>query len=182
MSKSITIGNATLELITGDITEQSADALVNAANSRLAGGGGVDGAIHRKGGAAIMQETEKLYPQGCPTGSAVPTGAGNLKAKFVFHAVGPRWNGGNSGEPELLRSAYHRCLELATEKNCESIVFPSISTGVYGFPIEQAAGIALRTVADYLATNPTAGIKTVRFCLFSDDDFNVYGAALDNME
>jgi O-acetyl-ADP-ribose deacetylase (regulator of RNase III) len=181
MSKSITIGTAILELITGDITAQSADALVNAANSRLAGGGGVDGAIHRKGGAAIMQETEKLYPNGCPTGSAVPTGAGNLKAKFVFHAVGPRWSGGNSGEPELLRSAYRQCLELAAEKNCESIVFPSISTGVYGFPVEQAADIALRTVADFLNGNPTAGIKAVKFCLFSDEDYNVYGAALDRL-
>jgi O-acetyl-ADP-ribose deacetylase (regulator of RNase III) len=181
MSKSVTIGNAILELITGDITAQSADALVNAANSRLAGGGGVDGAIHRKGGAAIMQETEKLHPGGCPTGSAVPTGAGNLSAKFVFHAVGPRWSGGNSGEPEHLRSAYRRCLELAAEKNCESIVFPSISTGVYGFPVEQAAGIALQTVADFLRENSTAGIKAVKFCLFSDDDYNVYGAALDRL-
>jgi O-acetyl-ADP-ribose deacetylase (regulator of RNase III) len=182
MSKSVKIGNATLELITGDITAQSADVLVNAANSRLAGGGGVDGAIHRKGGAAIMQETEKLYPQGCPTGSAVPTGAGNLQAKFVFHAVGPRWTGGNSGEPELLRSAYRRCLELAAEKNCESIVFPSISTGIYAFPIDQAAGIALQTVADFLKENPTVCIKAVRFCLFSDDDYRVYGEALDTIE
>jgi O-acetyl-ADP-ribose deacetylase (regulator of RNase III) len=182
MSKSVKIVTVTLELITGDITEQSADALVNAANSRLAGGGGVDGAIHRKGGAAIMQETEKLYPQGCPTGSAVPTGAGNLKAKFIFHAVGPRWTGGNSGEAKHLRSAYRRCLELAVEKNCESIVFPSISTGIYGFPIDQAAGIALRTVADFLTEHPNACIRVVRFCLFSDDDYNVYGAALDDLK
>ena len=181
MSKSITIGNATLELVTGDITEQVADVLVNAANARLAGGGGVDGAIHRKGGAAIMAETEKLYSNGCPTGSAVSTGAGNLKAKYVFHAVGPRWSGGNAGEAEQLQSAYRRCLELAIEKSCESIVFPSISTGIYAFPIEQAAGIALRTVADFLNGNPNVCIKVIKFCLFSDDDFAVYSSALDSI-
>ena len=181
MSKSINIGNTVLELIKGDITEQVADILVNAANARLAGGGGVDGAIHRKGGAAIMAETEKLYPNGCPTGSAVSTGAGNLQAKYVFHAVGPRWAGGNAGEAEQLQSAYRRCLELAVEKNCESIVFPSISTGIYAFPIEQAADIALRTVADFLKERSPVCIKVIKFCLFSDEDFAIYCEVLDSI-
>ncbi|MDR3182724.1 MAG: O-acetyl-ADP-ribose deacetylase [Planctomycetaceae bacterium] len=179
MFESLQIGNTVLELVLGDITEQKVDAVVNAANASLAGGGGVDGAIHRSGGSAIMAETRKKYPNGCPTGSAVPTGAGKLPAKFVFHAVGPRWHGGRSGEAEQLRSAYRRCLELAAEKGCESIVFPSISTGAYGFPIDKAAEIALRTVKDFLNENSAGNIKTVRFCLFSGDDFNVYQRTLN---
>ena len=112
------IHHCRIELIRGDITEQEVDAIVNAANASLAGGGGVDGAIHRHGGPAIMRETDEKYPHGCPTGSAVATGAGNLKARFVFHAVGPRWKGGTANEPELLRSACRTCLELAAKHDC----------------------------------------------------------------
>jgi O-acetyl-ADP-ribose deacetylase (regulator of RNase III) len=181
MFKSAKIGSYTLELTLGDITEQAVDAIVNAANAQLAGGGGVDGAIHHAGGSAIMAETRKLYPQGCPTGWAVPTGAGRLNAKFVFHAVGPRWHDGHSGEAEALAFAYRRCLELAVEKSCASIAFPSISTGVYGFPIGKAAKIALQTVVDFLNKNSGTALQTVRFCLFSGNDFKVYESALSSI-
>ncbi len=171
------INNCRIELIRGDITEQEVDAIVNAANASLAGGGGVDGAIHRRGGPAIMRETDEKYPSGCPTGSAVSSGAGNLKAKFVFHAVGPRWSGGNRNESESLRSAYRTCLELAVKHDCRSVAFPSISTGIYGFPIDRAAPIALQTVIDFL-NEKKSGLELVRFCLFSDADLEVYSKAL----
>ncbi len=171
------ITNCRIELVRGDITNQEIDAIVNAANASLAGGGGVDGAIHRRGGPAIMRETDEKYPNGCPTGSAVTSGAGNLKAQFVFHAVGPRWNGGNRKEPELLQSAYRRCLELAADHDCHSIAFPSISTGIYGFPIDLAAPLALQTVIDFLVEKK-GKLELVRFCLFSDADLEVYSRAL----
>ncbi|GHT17672.1 hypothetical protein FACS1894189_4030 [Planctomycetales bacterium] len=173
------IGGTTLELVLGDITEQTVDVIVNAANAHLAGGGGVDGAIHRKAGTSLIEETRQKYPNGCPTGSAVVTGAGNLSAKFVFHAVGPRWNGGTGGEAEQLRSAYRKCLELAVENHCESIAFPSISTGAYGYPINQAAEIALQTVKDFCNEKPDSGMTLVRFVLFSGGDFQVYAGVLD---
>ena len=172
------INNCQIELICGDITDQEVDAIVNAANASLAGGGGVDGAIHRRGGSAIMRETDEKYPNGCPTGSAVASDAGNLKAKFVFHAVGPRWKGGTSNEPELLQSAYRTCLELAVEHDCRSIAFPSISTGIYGFPIQQAAPLAIQTVINFLHNNPEP-LRLVRFCLFSDADLEVYVKTLE---
>lgn len=173
----IDINNCRIELIRGDITDQEVDAIVNAANASLAGGGGVDGAIHRRGGQAIMRETDETYPNGCPTGSAVASGAGNLKAKFVFHAVGPRWKDGTANESELLRSAYRTCLELAVKHDCRSIAFPSISTGIYGFPIQQAAPLAIRTVIDFLRNSPKS-LRLVRFCLFSDADLEVYAKVL----
>src|SRR5512141_1066692 len=127
----------------GDITRIAVDAMANAANSALAGGGGVDGAIHRAGGPAIMRELDAIRARtgGCPTGSAVATGAGNLPAKYVFHAVGPIYRDGKHGEPELLASCYRTCLALAEERNVASISFPSISTGVYGYPLREAAPI-----------------------------------------
>ena len=171
------INDCRIELIRGDITDQEVDAIVNAANASLAGGGGVDGAIHRRGGTTIMRETDEKYPNGCPTGSAVVSGAGNLKAKFVFHAVGPRWKGGTANEPALLQSAYQTCLELAVKHDCRSIAFPSISTGIYGYPIQQAASLAIQTVIDFLQNNPEP-LRFVRFCLFSDADLEVYVKAL----
>ena len=127
----VLVNGQTLELCQGDITLQEVDAIVNAANSRLMGGGGVDGAIHRRGGPSIMEETDAKYPNGCPTGSAVISAAGELPARHVIHAVGPVWNGGARGEAELLAGAYRRCLELAVEQGCRSVAFPSLSTGAY---------------------------------------------------
>src|SRR5262245_4333127 len=137
------IQDSRIELVQGDITVQEVDAIVNAANSELAGGGGVDGAIHRAAGPILMQQTDERYPQGCPTGSAVPTDGGRLKARYVFHAVGPVWRGGTANEADLLASAFRRCLELAVEHACDSVAFPAISTGVYGYPKDLAAAVSL---------------------------------------
>jgi O-acetyl-ADP-ribose deacetylase (regulator of RNase III) len=162
-----------LELVRGDITTESVDAIVNAANSALAGGGGVDGAIHRAGGPAIIAECRRLG--GCDTGSAVATTAGALSARYVIHAVGPVWRGGHSGEPELLASAYRRAIELAAELGCHSVAVPAISTGVYGFPVVRAAPIAV--AAAWAAAARAAKIERVRFVLFSDDDLAMFRAA-----
>jgi len=173
----VKINHCTLELGQGDITAQAVDAIVNAANSQLAGGGGVDGAIHRRGGPAIMQETAARYPQGCPTGSAVISGAGQLAAKFVIHAVGPVWRGGNAGEGELLAGAYRRCLELAVEQGCRSVALPALSTGAYGYPLDQAARIALATAREFLSQHDAP--ELVRFVLFSAGPFGAFAAALE---
>lgn len=164
------IKNTTISLIHGDITEETTDAIVNAANSQLAGGGGVDGAIHSAGGPAIMEECNKY--NGCPTGSAVITGGGNLKARYVIHTVGPVYKNGKSREPELLRSAYLSCLKLAKENNIKSLSFPSISTGVYNYPIVEASKIALDTTINFIKENDC--FDMVRFVLFSDSDLNIY--------
>jgi O-acetyl-ADP-ribose deacetylase (regulator of RNase III) len=147
----VSVQGRTLELVQGDITLQAVDAVVNAANSRLAGGGGVDGAIHRAGGAAIMAELSRKYPRGCPTGSAVITSAGALPARFVVHAVGPVWQGGQAGEPELLAGAYRTSLELASQHGCRSVALPAISCGVYGYPVDLGSQIALATTKAFLA-------------------------------
>jgi O-acetyl-ADP-ribose deacetylase (regulator of RNase III) len=175
----INTGGKTLELKQGDVTLEEVDAVVNAANSRLAGGGGVDGAIHRRGGPSIMAETDRKYPSGCPTGSAVITSAGNLKAKHVIHAVGPFWNGGRAGEAELLRSAYHKSLELAAENDCQSIAFPSLSTGAYRYPIDQASRIALKTTIEFLKTHDQP--QLVRFVLFDEGAYGAFAAALEEL-
>ena len=175
----ITIDGKRLELAQGDITEQKLDALVNAANSGLAGGGGVDGAIHRRGGPAIMQETRQKYPGGCPTGSAVISGAGNLPAKYVIHAVGPIWQGGIRGEAELLASAYRKAMELAEQHDCQSIGFPSLSTGAYSYPMDLAARIALSTTIDSLRRQKLPNL--VRFVLFGAGALGAYAAALEEL-
>src|SRR3989304_3805849 len=148
------VGNATLELIQGDITDVGADAIVNAANSTLLGGGGVDGAIHRKGGPKILEECKRIrateWPDGLPTGKAVITSGGNLKAKHVIHTVGPVWFGGFHVEAELLKQAYRNTLKLAVSKGLKTVAFPSISTGAYGYPIEEASRIAVATVKAFL--------------------------------
>ena len=174
------INGSTIELVRGDITVQETDAIVNAANSRLAGGGGVDGAIHRAGGPSIMEATRRKYPGGCPTGSAVITEAGNLKADYVIHAVGPIYRGGESGESGFLASAYRESLRLTSEHGLKSIAFPSISTGAYRYPIAAAADIAISTVKKYLRDHPE--IELIRFVLFSDRDYNVYQAILENCQ
>jgi O-acetyl-ADP-ribose deacetylase len=173
-----TINGRALEFVLGDITRQEVDAIVNAANSRLAGGGGVDGAIHRAGGPAIMEETRRRYPDGCPTGSAVISGAGNLHAKYVIHAVGPVWSGGNRGEESLLAAAYRTSLELAASHDCRSVAMPALSTGAYRYPIDLAARIAVRTAADFLS-GLTDGqpLTLVRFVLFSNDVKQAFDAA-----
>ncbi|MCS7304621.1 MAG: O-acetyl-ADP-ribose deacetylase [Thermoguttaceae bacterium] len=173
------IRGATLELVQGDITLQEVDAIVNAANSRLAGGGGVDGAIHRRGGPSIMEETRQKYPDGCPTGSAVISGAGQLKAKYVIHAVGPVWRGGQQQEAELLASAYRRSLQLAVEHQCRSVAFPALSTGAYGYPMDQAARIALQTVYAFLAEHGRP--ELVRFVLFDDRAYRQFAEAMEEL-
>jgi len=173
------IRGATLELVQGDITIQEMDAIVNAANSRLAGGGGVDGAIHARGGPAIMAETREKYPQGCPTGSAVISGAGQLKAQYVIHAVGPVWRGGQHQEAELLASAYRRSLELAVQHHCRSVAFPALSTGAYGYPMDQASRVALQTVRDFLAEHGRP--ELVRFVLFDHRAYRHFAEALEEL-
>jgi len=172
------VNQSVIEIVQGDITQQDTEAIGNAANSRLAGGGGVDGAIHRAGGPSIMDELRAKY-KGCPTGSAVITGGGNLKAKYVIHAVGPIYSR-SSKDAKLLSSAYRTGLELCTQHKISSIAFPSISTGVYGYPVEEASRIALDTVKEYLKGHPE--IKLVRFVLFDNKTFKVYEDALKEME
>jgi O-acetyl-ADP-ribose deacetylase (regulator of RNase III) len=172
-----TIDQSTLEVVQGDITQQNIEAIGNAANSALAGGGGVDGAIHRAGGPSIMAELKAKY-KGCPTGSAVITSGGNLKAKYVIHAVGPRYSG-SPKDAELLSSAYRKSLELCIQNKIASIAFPSISTGIYGYPVEEASRIALKTVMDYLKNHPE--IKVVRFVLFDSNTYRVYEEALKKL-
>lgn len=175
----VQFGTCRLELVQGDITRQQVDAIVNAANAQLAGGGGVDGAMHRAAGATLMQETRTRYPQGCKTGDAVATSAGELRAKFVFHAVGPVWRGGYHGVPKLLASAYRRCLELAVENGCESIAFPAISTGVYGYPMDLAADVALRAARDFLMEKGKP--KLVRFVLFDGGSYGAFARVLESL-
>ncbi len=175
----VKFGECLVELVQGDITSQQVDAIVNAANSQLAGGGGVDGAIHRMAGPSVMEETDRRYPEGCPTGSAVASTAGNLSAKHIFHAVGPVWRGGNGGEPGQLQGAYRRCLELAVEHECESIAFPAISTGVYGYPMDLAAEHSLTSVRDFLQSQGQPSL--VRFVLFNGGAFGAYARVLESM-
>ena len=170
-----TIVASTIELVRDDITQQDTDAIVNAANTTLLGGGGVDGAIHRAGGPAILEECKRLG--GCATGDAKITGGGRLLARWVVHAVGPVYRDGRHGEAERLASAYRRSLEVSAANGVRSIAFPSISTGAYGFPVAEAAGVALGTVAGFLTEQPGT-IAVVRFVLFSEPDLVAYEAAL----
>ncbi|MDP3104422.1 MAG: O-acetyl-ADP-ribose deacetylase [Candidatus Methanoperedens sp.] len=173
-------GNSMIHLVMGDITEQGTNAIVNAANSSLMGGGGVDGAIHSKGGVQILEECKiirRSLPEGLPTGDAVATTGGRLKAKNVIHTVGPIWSGGNDGEPEKLSRAYRNSLALALKMGIKTISFPSISTGAYGYPVEKASRVALQAVADFLGENE--GIEEVRFVLHSRNDLRVYEEGLN---
>jgi O-acetyl-ADP-ribose deacetylase (regulator of RNase III) len=172
--RELTIGTSRIELLQGDITHQDTDAIVNAANSGLRGGGGVDGAIHRAGGPAILAACRELG--GCPTGGAKITTGGRLKAKYVIHAVGPIYRDGTHGEADLLASAYRRSVEVGDAHGVKSLAFPSISTGAYGFPIADAAGIALRTMATTLPAH--TGVSLVRFVLFSAADLATYEQAM----
>ena len=166
--------STTLALVTGDITAQETGAIVNAANSSLLGGGGVDGAVHRAGGPQILEECKAIRARRgeCPTGEAVITSGGRLKAKYVIHTVGPVWRGGRHDEDRLLADAYRNSLRLALEHGVRTIAFPSISTGAYGFPPERAAQIAVATVKDFTASHPA--FERVVFVVFNEDQRNIY--------
>ncbi|NIJ51464.1 O-acetyl-ADP-ribose deacetylase [Dyadobacter arcticus] len=160
-----------IEVIKGDITSLNVDAIVNAANSSLMGGGGVDGAIHRAGGPAILDDCRRIVARqgGCPTGEAVITTAGTLPAKYVIHTVGPVWQGGNKGEEEKLANCYRNSLKLANENGCKSIAFPNISTGIYGYPKDEAAEIAVTTVSGYMVENDLP--EQVIFVCFDQENY-----------
>jgi O-acetyl-ADP-ribose deacetylase (regulator of RNase III) len=183
MRNEFKVGKATVRLVRGDITEMETDAIVNAANRSLMGGGGVDGAIHRRGGPKILEECKKIrateWPQGLPTGKAVITGAGNLKARHVIHTVGPVWRGGNRGEPELLAQAYQNSLRLAVAKGLKTVAFPSISTGAYGYPLEGASRVALETVKEFLEKEDR--LDEVVFVLFSESALEVYADTVEEV-
>jgi O-acetyl-ADP-ribose deacetylase (regulator of RNase III) len=172
--RSVKIGASTLELVEGDITKQDTEAIVNAANTSLLGGGGVDGAIHRAGGPQILEECQKIG--GCPTGEARITTGGRLPAKWVIHTVGPVYRDGRHGEAELLASAYRSSLALASARGIKTVALPSISTGAYGYPLAEAARIALTTARDYLKARPE--IALVRFVLFGQPAYRAYEAVL----
>ncbi len=170
------VNETNVVVIQGDITEQDTDAIVNAANSSLMGGGGVDGAIHRKGGPRILEDCKKIreaqWPNGVPAGKAVITKGGKLKARYVIHTIGPVWRGGNHGEADILKRAYSNSLELAVSKGLKTIAFPSISTGAYGYPIEESVKIALITVKEFLEQRND--IRELVFVLYEPFDFGVY--------
>lgn len=176
------IGQAKLSVVLGDITGQSTDGIVNAANPGLMGGGGVDGAIHRAGGPVILKECEQIIArQGrLPTGKAVITTGGNLKAKFIIHTVGPVWHGGSKGEPQLLASAYRESLKVADNNKLTSVSFPSLSTGAYSYPVAGAAEVAVKTVASFLKEEP-AFLKEVIFVLFDAATHETYRSALEKL-
>jgi O-acetyl-ADP-ribose deacetylase (regulator of RNase III) len=175
----IQINNVIISLIQDDITHQATDAIVNAANSTLMGGGGVDGAIHRAGGPTILQQCKEIIAkiEKLPPGQAVVISAGNLKSKFVIHTVGPVWYGGSKDKPALLASAYRESLKLADEMGVRSISFPSISTGAYRYPLDQAARIAIETV-DEFAKNEAQSLNEVVFVLYDDRTYSAYEKAL----
>ena len=172
------INNTNLRLIEGDITVQNTDAIVNAANSALRGGGGVDGAIHRAGGSTILEECKKY--KNCSPGETRITSAGNMPSKHVIHTVGPIWAGVNKNEPKILANCYYNSMKSADKLNLSSISFPSISTGVYGYPIAEASKIALSTIIDYIKNTDTK-ITLVQFVLFGEKNFSAYKKAFDDL-
>jgi O-acetyl-ADP-ribose deacetylase (regulator of RNase III) len=178
ISTELRLGEARIELVKGDITRQEVDAIVNAANSGLMGGGGVDGAIHRAAGPGLLEECRAIVAKRgrCPTGKAEITSGGKLKVRHLIHAVGPRYGRHAGKEAELLASAHRESLRLASEAGCQSVAFPAISTGAYGYPLDEAAPIAIQAVRESLASYPS--IKRVRFVLFDDQAFGAFAAAL----
>jgi len=176
------VGQAAIVLSRGDVTQQNVDAIVNAANSGLMGGGGVDGAIHRAGGRAILEECKAIVAERgrLPAGQSVITTAGNMPSRHVIHTVGPVWHGGKRGEPATLASAYRESLTLAAANGLATIAFPSISTGVYGYPVREAADVALGAVRDFLARDP-GSVREVRFVLFDDRTYAAYADALEEL-
>jgi O-acetyl-ADP-ribose deacetylase len=181
MTTELHVGQRIVDLRLGDITTFEADAIVNAANSSLAGGGGVDGAIHRAGGPEVMADLVRRYGREryCPTGSALAGAAGNLPAKWLIHAVGPVWHGGSGGEVELLASAYRTAFDIARQLGAQTVTSPSVSTGVYRFPLDQAAPIALRVAHDHLAGETS--VERITFVLFSRETFDAFEKALSEL-
>ena len=175
----IAVGGRRLELSRGDITTERVDAIANAANERLRGGGGVDGAIHRAAGPGLLDELRRRYPGGTPTGTAVATDAHDLPARWVLHAVGPIWRGGSDGEPDQLAGAYRSCLRLADELGARSVAFPAISMGIYGYPPPEGARMAIRTVAERLGG--ATHVELARFVLFSDETYDLFAEALSEL-
>lgn len=173
------VGLVIVQLMLGDIVDMETDAVVNAANSSLLGGLGVDGAIHSRGGVGILEECKKIrasiWPEGLPTGCATITSGGNLKAKYVIHTVGPIWHGGLQGEADLLRQAYRNSLKLAASKGLKTVAFPSISTGAYGYPVEEASSVALKAIKNFLEKE--TGLERIVLVLFTEQVFKVYLAA-----
>lgn len=176
MTDSILVGERRLDLALGDITTVRVDAIANAANEALRGGGGVDGAVHRAAGPGMLAELRSRYPDGTPTGTAVATDAYDLPARWVLHAVGPVWSGGNDDEPELLAAAYRSCLKLADELGARSVAFPAISMGIYGYPPPDGARVAVQTVVDCLRGETQ--VEMVRFILFSEETYELFSEAL----
>jgi len=181
-AREVMVNQTKLAIIQGDITKQATDAIVNAANPGLMGGGGVDGAIHRAGGSTILEECKQIVAkQGrLPTGKAVITTGGNLRTKHVIHTVGPIWQGGNMGEAALLESAYRESLKLAAERNLTSVSFPSISTGAYGYPVAEASRVAIEAVISFLREEVTS-VKVVVFVLFDSNTYQAYSSALEEV-
>ena len=177
MSSLDVVDGRRIELVQGDITTERLDAIGNAANEALRGGGGVDGAIHRAAGPGLLEELVRRYPDGTPTGTAVETGGHDLPARWVLHAVGPVWRGGGQDEEWLLEGAYRSCLRLADELGARSVGFPAISMGIYGYPADEGARAAVRTVAEHLRGE--TGIELVRFVLFSDETYGHFADALE---
>jgi O-acetyl-ADP-ribose deacetylase (regulator of RNase III) len=175
------IEGKTIRIVQGDITDQEVDAIVNAANSKLLGGGGVDGAIHRAGGGAIMEECDRIRKEqgGCPTGQAVATTAGDLNARIVIHTAGPVWTGGERNEEELLASCHRESVRIADQNGCRTMAFPGISIGAYRYPADQAAAVSLSAVAGEL---PGSGLEEVRFVLFGEAIYDIYADALDRID
>lgn len=179
---SVTIDKTTLEVVRGSVAEQDVDAIVNAANTSMRGGGGIDGVIHRKAGRKLMDELVRVAPHGAKTGTVVVTGAHDLPQKFIFHTPGPVWSGGRRNEPELLASCYRSCIAAAHERELESIAFCSISTGVYHYPIKQAAPLAVSTVVDFLKEHPETPLRHVVFAMFGEKEFEEFDRALQSVE
>ncbi|MDQ3690038.1 MAG: O-acetyl-ADP-ribose deacetylase [Chloroflexota bacterium] len=180
MTATILVGKRRLDLVRGDITTERVDAIANAANEALRGGGGVDGAIHRVAGPRMLDELRRRYPDGTPTGTAVATDAYELPARWVFHAVGPIWSGGDHDEPELLAAAYRSCLSLADQLGVRSIAFPAISMGIYGYPPPDGARVAVQTVAAVLRGETR--VETARFILFSEETYELFADALAEVD
>jgi O-acetyl-ADP-ribose deacetylase (regulator of RNase III) len=179
VTATLEIDGRRIEIARGDITTERVDAIGNAANAALRGGGGVDGAIHRAAGPGLLAELHERYPQGTGTGTAVATSGHDLPARWVLHAVGPVWRGGAQGEPELLAGAYRSSLRLADELGVRSVAFPAISMGIYGYPGPEGARVALTTVAEHLRGD--TALQLVRFVLFSEETYDLFADALDRL-